>query len=218
MLRKKLTKIIKKVVMGVLITATLVGIGTPIFNAFAQSDNRPVVILDAGHGDFDPGCIGADGTTEDSMNYELTVQTKKELESRGIKVIMTRGKDEFKTLGERIRIANSHKESKAYVSIHHNSSNRKAAMGAQVHYDYYNSQGQKIAENMHKSLAEAVQTTDRGAIKSEYYTRHIVQPAVLIETSFISNQSDLDKARNNREDIADAIADSIESFVNGEIK
>lgn len=233
MLRKKLTKIINKTIMGVLLTITLVGgiagnvsakenysippAPEPEVIIEVSNSNQPVVILDAGHGlPKDPGAIGIDGKTKESdLNFDLTMKTKKELEARGVKVLLTRtDKNQFKTLQERINYAMSHNESDAYVSIHHNSHNKETAMGAQIHYDYYNSNGEKLAEKLHKPLADAVQTQDRGKIKSNFYTRNITnQPAVIVETSFISNKNDLEKAKANQDQIAKALAQSILEYV-----
>ena len=233
MLRKKLIEIINKTVMGILLTITLVGNVTtnviakenysippapePEVIMEVSNNNQPVVILDAGHGlPKDPGAIGIDGTTKESdLNFDLTIKTKKELESRGVKVLLTRtDKNQFKTLQERVNYAMTHDESDAYISIHHNSHNKETAMGSQIHYDYYNSNGEKLAEKLHKPLAEAVQTQDRGKIKSNFYTRNITnQPAVIVETSFISNKSDLQKAKVNQDQIAKALAESILEYV-----
>lgn len=230
MLRKKLTNIITKVVMGVVLTMTIVGGGNvyakdgyeippapePEVILEVSNQNQPVVILDAGHGlPKDPGAIGLDGTKESDLNYTLTMKTKKELEARGVKVLLTRtDKNQFKTLQQRVNFAMSHDESDAYVSIHHNSHNKQTAMGAQIHYDYYNSNGEKLAEKLHKPVADAVQTQDRGKIKSDFYTKRITnQPAVIVETAFLSNKSDLEKAKANQDQIAKALAQSILEYV-----
>lgn len=230
MLRKKLTNLITKVVMGVILSMSLIGnvdvysnteykippAPEPEIIYEASNQNNPVVILDAGHGlPKDPGAIGIDGTKESDLNYSLTMKTKKELENRGVTVLLTRSnKNEFKTLEERINFALSHNESNAYISIHHNSHNKETALGSQIHYDYYNSNGEKLAEKLHKPLAEAVNTEDRGKIKSNFYTKRITnQPAVIVETAFITNKSDLQKAKSNQNQIAKALADSIIEYV-----
>lgn len=230
MLRNKLTNLITKVVMGVLLSMTLIGnidvyantnyniqpAPEPEIIYEDSNQNKAVVILDAGHGlPKDPGAIGIDGTTESDLNYILTTKTKKELENMGVTVLLTRSsKNEFKSLDERINFAMSHDESDAYISIHHNSHNKETALGAQIHYDYYNSNGEKLAEKLHKPVADAVGTEDRGKIKSNFYTKRITnQPAVIVETAFISNKSDLEKAKTKQDQIAKALAETILEYV-----
>lgn len=214
MLRKKLVKIIKRVLLGVVFTMSLfTGLAGSVANACGFNHQDKTIILDAGHGGHDSGAIGIDGKTQEKdLNLSLTKEIKKECEKRGIKVYLTRDNDEFKTLGERIRYANSHEDSDMYMSIHHNSYPDSKAHGTQIHYDYYNSKGEKIARDLSWKVANGAHTEDRGAIKSNFYTRKIKQPTVLVETSFLSNKGDLEKAKANQKEIAKQIADGVEEL------
>ena len=49
-----------------------------------------LVVLDAGHGGFDPGKIGINGALEKDVNLIVTQKVKKYLEDMGARVIMTR--------------------------------------------------------------------------------------------------------------------------------
>ena len=46
-------------------------------NAPSAQKNRPVVVIDAGHGGNDPGKIGIDGTLEKDINLQITMKLKK---------------------------------------------------------------------------------------------------------------------------------------------
>ena len=214
MLRRKLMKIIKRALLGVVFTMSLIsGLGGHIANACGFTPQDKTIILDAGHGGHDSGAIGIEGKTQEKdLNLSLTKEIKRECEKRGIKVYLTRDKDEFKTLGERIRYANGHEDSDMYMSIHHNSHTDKKASGSQIHYDYYNSKGEKIARDLSWKLSNGAKTENRGAIKSNFYTRHIKQPTVLVETSFMSNKEDLQKAKENQKEIAKQIVDGVEEL------
>ncbi len=86
------------------------------------------VVVDAGHGERDPGAIGRGGTEEKEVTFDIAERLAKLLESRlKVKVIMTRTKDEFVGLTERARMANRN-GGKIFVSIHTNAS-KKASMG-----------------------------------------------------------------------------------------
>ena len=52
------------------------------------------VVLDAGHGSSDSGKVGINGVLEKDINLSISKKTKKYLEEKGIRVVMTRDKDE----------------------------------------------------------------------------------------------------------------------------
>ncbi|MEA1832410.1 N-acetylmuramoyl-L-alanine amidase [Methylobacterium durans] len=82
------------------------------------SDLRPLIMIDAGHGGIDPGAIAATGVFEKDIVFGFAQALTKRLEAGGrYRVRMTRDRDVFVPLGERVRIA---RETKAdlFVSIH----------------------------------------------------------------------------------------------------
>jgi len=86
------------------------------------------VVVDAGHGERDPGAIGRGGTMEKDVTLDIAKRLARLLKDRlGVKVIMTRTGDEFVGLAERARIANRN-GGKIFISIHTNAS-RKPGMG-----------------------------------------------------------------------------------------
>ena len=51
------------------------------------------VVLDAGHGEPDGGAVGVNGTLEKDINLSIAIKIREILESRGVRVIMTRTDD-----------------------------------------------------------------------------------------------------------------------------
>jgi N-acetylmuramoyl-L-alanine amidase len=97
-----------------------------------QDASRPLVVIDAGHGGFDPGA-GLGPVKEKSVALAIALAVRERLlESGGIRVAMTREDDRFLTLGERPRIARE-LGADLFVSIHADSADSDLARGASVY-------------------------------------------------------------------------------------
>ena len=105
---------------------------------------KDLVILDAGHGDTDPGKIGVNKAKEKDINLVIAEKVKCLLEEKGISVVMTReddsslaeeGASNKKIEDMKARVALINKESpRIAVSIHQNSYHEEKVSGAQVLY------------------------------------------------------------------------------------
>jgi N-acetylmuramoyl-L-alanine amidase len=92
------------------------------------------IVIDAGHGGHDPGCIGRGGQQEKELVLSVALRLEKLIRSeiKGAQVIMTRSRDEFIPLHERTAIANS-KGADLFLSIHANSSPNRSASGLETY-------------------------------------------------------------------------------------
>lgn len=94
---------------------------------------RFVVVIDPGHGGIDGGAEGASGTVEKTITLAFGLELRKKLADTGkYDVFMTREKDDFLPLDERVRIARQH-EADLFISIHADTINRKGIRGATVY-------------------------------------------------------------------------------------
>ncbi|MEG1586181.1 MAG: N-acetylmuramoyl-L-alanine amidase [Bacteroidales bacterium] len=105
-----------------------------IFYSFlsAQSTEKSFkIVLDAGHGGRDPGCIGPNRVKEKEVNLSVALKLGQLIEAnhKDVKVIYTRKTDVFVPLIERTEIANKHKAD-LFISIHADAVPRKNAAGA----------------------------------------------------------------------------------------
>ncbi len=81
-------------------------------------DSRPLIVIDAGHGGTDPGAIATTGVFEKDIVFGFAQDLAGKLGAGGrYRVQMTRDRDVFVPLNERVRIA---REAKAdlFISIH----------------------------------------------------------------------------------------------------
>ena len=86
--------------------------------ATAPKDTRPLVVIDPGHGGFDPGAMGGNGEVEKTITLEFATTLAAELERRGrVRVALTRNTDTFVSLPDRVRFARE-QNAALFVSIH----------------------------------------------------------------------------------------------------
>jgi len=85
-----------------------------------------VIVIDAGHGGRDPGCIGVVGTREKNITLDVGLKLGHLIETnlKGVKVVYTRSSDKFVELYRRTQIANE-AGGKLFISIHCNSLQHK---------------------------------------------------------------------------------------------
>jgi N-acetylmuramoyl-L-alanine amidase len=82
------------------------------------SDSRPLIVIDAGHGGIDPGAIAPSGAFEKDIVLEFVHRLAQRLESSGrYRVELTRDRDIFVPLGERVRLARA-AEANLFLSVH----------------------------------------------------------------------------------------------------
>lgn len=94
---------------------------------------RPLVVIDAGHGGFDPGAIGPGGIREKDMTLMLARSIRDDLLKAGrVRVALTRDDDRFLVLDERSAIARTMKAG-LFISIHADSAPTAGATGATIY-------------------------------------------------------------------------------------
>lgn len=106
-----------------------------IFNVSAQVSHFSLkVVIDAGHGGKDGGCLGAPHNEKDIV-LPIALKLGKLIEENlsDVEVIYTRKKDEFITLNKRAKMANDSKAD-LFISIHANSLPSHASVGGSETY------------------------------------------------------------------------------------
>ena len=99
----------------------------------AAHDRRFRIVVDAGHGGIDTGAEGVSGMLEKTITLAFALELKKKLDGIGLyDVFLTRDRDQFLRLDERVRIARRH-EADLFISIHADAIRLKNVRGATVY-------------------------------------------------------------------------------------
>jgi N-acetylmuramoyl-L-alanine amidase len=94
---------------------------------------RLSVVIDPGHGGIDGGAEGADGTVEKAITLAFALELRNKLVQTGLyDICLTREKDEFLRLDDRVRIARQH-DADLFISIHADTIRHKGLRGATVY-------------------------------------------------------------------------------------
>lgn len=166
------------------------------------------VVLDAGHGGTQPGCV-IDGLEEKEIAMSIIQRLKTKLEGMGFDVVLTRSTDVNVGLSERAQIANQ-AGGDCFVSIHCNSYVDNSISGLECYY-YRSEEGEQLAEAI-STATKAGQIATRESKEGNFQVlREADMPAVLIEAGYMTNPAELEllASEDYQQELADAIADGI---------
>ncbi len=180
----------------------------------ARAD-RPLVVIDPGHGGADPGAIGPGGRREKEVCLALGHALRSSLSRRGLNAILTRGADAEVHLAPRLALVERWRAD-LFVSLHANSHTTGDASGLETYWREPASQ--IFAETVHRTVATLLRRPDRGTKQEKLYVlRHPRVPSLLLESGFISNAGEerlLDDPEFQAQ-TAFAIAAGIENYLMG---
>jgi len=200
------------------------------------------IVLDPGHGGKDTGCQGKNGTKEKDLVLDIARQVRRILVNAGHRVYMTRDKDRYLTLSDRMKKAKKYKAD-LFVSIHLNATANRQAQGTETfiltaagHHstneqkpsrkkppaetgNRYDAPNAILGYYIHKNMIHNTPglTTDRGLKRARFYVlRNAPAPAALIECGFLSNAKEERqfKTKKHCKKTANAIAEGIMDYIN----
>lgn len=184
----------------------------------SSSALKPLIVLDAGHGGSDEGaCVRK--LQEKRLTLLTALFTKRYLEEKGYRVIMTRSKDVYISLPKRVSTANKAKAA-LFVSIHFNSAKNTLAEGVEVFYYKEGgsraSSSRRIAEATLKGILKETGSHSRGVkIGNFHVIRETKMPAVIVEAGFMTNKDEWAQLRKKSylEKIAKGIAIGVDQYL-----
>jgi N-acetylmuramoyl-L-alanine amidase len=203
----------------------------------ALNPDLPTIVIDAGHGGYDPGAK-ANGLVEKDLTLDMAFRVEKQLQLNGFRTFLTRKDDTFVSLPDRAELGNKFDHS-LFVSIHFNNSVSTSASGLETFYasakvapepewswvGFFPKRkplesldtGENLAGFIQTALVTRTEGGNRGAKGQAFYVvRHTRAPAVLVEGGFISNafEARLIATPEYRERLASAIVEGVVQFTN----
>ena len=193
--------------------------------------DRVHVVLDPGHGGFDPGAV-QNGVRESDVNLDVAQRTRTHLEREGLDVVLTREFDYYVPFVVRGELA-LNSSAALFVSIHHNSGSASLGSdpGTEVFYQQLDAKSRRLAGLLWEDVTSALRShriqwygaAGAGALFREGRTgpdfygvlrRTAGVPATLLEIAYLSNprEAALVATESFREESAVAIARAITRY------
>ena len=139
---------------GAATAAPSVAATTPAKKATTPA-KKYIIVVDAGHGGKDPGCIGRGGTREKDVVLSVAKKLKTKLDANGFQTYLTRGGDTYLKLAERAAIA-ERKKADLFISLHANANPSRKMKGFSIY-----TLSEKASDEEAKKLAEAENAADK---------------------------------------------------------
>ena len=194
----------------------------------AESGSKGTIVLDAGHGGFDPGVCGASGVAERELNLVFAKKLEALLAEEGYRVVQTRPTEvglydkeqtHKKAQDMQRRCAVIEKEQPLLtVSIHQNSYPDSSVSGPQVFYFAQSKEGERLAsciqDCMNEQLAVEKPKSHKGN-DSYYILKRSAGTAVIVECGFLTNPDEEAKLKDEtyQDRVVRAICDGILNYL-----
>ncbi len=176
-----------------------------------------IVVIDPGHGGEDNGAVWS-YAEEDDINLSVAYLLRCELRYRGYEARLTRERDKYVSLSERVQFAET-VQADLFLSIHCDAYHKVTARGMSTHiYPNCSQRTRDLAESIQAVLISRFPAhINRGIRQSNFYVlRKTTMPAVLIECEFLSNPETRKFLREpeNQLGLAQAIASGMDPLFN----
>ncbi len=189
-------------VFGFIKTATVNDSVIPVDGTL--NGTMPTIILDAGHGGIDSGCVSVNGAEEKDINLSIMLRLRDMLEAGGFEVIVTRdtdrsihdsgvqglGQQKLSDMQNRLEIINSY-DNAIFVSVHQNQFTDSRYSGAQMFYPADDARSEQLAAILQRQFVSLLQPDNNRETKPVtdeiYLLDNANCPSVMAECGFLSN-------------------------------
>ena len=202
-LNKRSVKITAAMLGCMALLAVFARVSDNVVPASAQVDERPVIVLDAGHGGLDSGAVGKSGVLEKDVNLSIVKHLREMLELSGFNVVVTRDEEisiydagvegirnqKLSDMDNRLKIVQSYPDS-IFLCIHQNNYTDPQYFGGQMFYNNNNPNNRTLAQIMQNRFAVLQEGNDREIKLSGdelFLLKSNKHPSLMIECGFLSN-------------------------------
>lgn len=184
-------------------------------------DPRRKILIDAGHGGYDPGAEGTEtGITESQVNLEIVKRLEKIFEDNGYLVMLTRYDEKAIAAGKNEDMAArcaiiERSGADIFISIHQNSLDNPSVSGCEVYYHDTRPDSRQLAECVEKELAAVPGAKPSRGVKTYgHMLTKFLRYSILVECGFLTNRDE--EANLTDPDyqqlVAEAIFHGVENF------
>ena len=194
------------------------------------------VVLDPGHGGFDPGASTSSGLSEAELNLDVAKKAKAILDAMGYTTVLTREADYYVPIQIRAEIALAAAPN-VFISIHHNGGEAATHQGpgTEVYHQVQSAPAKRLAglvwEEVFNSFTKNYQAawwggSDAGAIyrpdrdgRTDFFgvlrRTYPTIPSVIIEAGYMTNpqEATLMERTDYRQNEAQAVANAVRRFL-----
>ena len=170
-----------------------------------SSVSYPIIVLDAGHGGFDPGKVGVNDILEKDINLSIVKKLQKLLEDEGFTIYLTREDDQLlaplnsssKKKDDMIARVEMIRDLNPFftISIHQNSFTDPSTSGPQVFY-YKDSEASATLAHVLQDILNIQLNPPKKRMpqtnQNYYLLTRTPTPTVIVECGFLSNPSEAD--------------------------
>lgn len=176
------------------------------------SADKPVIVLDAGHGGMDSGAVGKSGVLEKDVNLAIVKSLRDMFEVSGFEVVLTRDEDisiydagvegvrnqKLSDMDNRLKIIQSYPDS-IFLCIHQNNFTDPKYFGGQMFYNNNHPDNRTLAQIMQNRFAALQEGNDREIKLSGeelFLLKSNKNPSLMIECGFLSNPEEEQRLSN----------------------
>ena len=198
-----------------------------------EVNNDVVIVLDAGHGGLDSGCISVTGKEEKDINLAIMLKVRDMCKAMGYEVETTRdtdvsihdegvtgtGNQKRSDMNNRLKLFNKY-DNAVCVSIHQNQFTQPQYWGAQMFYSNSNPLNESFATIMQQQFVSKLQPDNKRETKPTekeiFLTYFTDNPSLMVECGFLSNpeEAKLLESEEYQSKVAFTIFCGIDEFVN----
>jgi N-acetylmuramoyl-L-alanine amidase len=161
----------------------------------ASAQDRPLVVIDAGHGGEEIG-VEAGGVLEKDLVLEIAFVMGAEFARKGWDVIYTRTRDEAVAWADRQRIAEE-AGAQFLIMLHANGDEDTSKQGAEVYFSADQAHSVTFAENIRDSIEDRLYTVLLEAKPWPFLASTSVATG-MVELAFMTNEEDLRNLQNRQ--------------------